>query len=276
MKRKLLVVLLVFSVIMTGSVKADEAPDPNYLTSLTALGETLDSYLDTVNVTMYVEKRIANGEGTFKITNPSDSWENFSVVFDPGAETYGIVLKMNGSEVETEFVEYDNFYGERWRVYGIRFNVSVPPNGSAVTYLTWYYHVDQDVHKNLHYSTNRLVEYLVIGMLGWSRPITEINVDFVMTPDSYDEAIKFSPGIEVIEDAQGRTVYRYHARNFSKDRALLRVIFKDEEEFNPTMVVYMQCIMSILFISGILGLIYYINWDAKKKREKREREKQTK
>ena len=250
MQKKVIIIIVAFLLIIQfhPKVKGDEAPDPNYLTTLTSLGETLDSYLENVNVTMLVDKRIANGEGSFKIANPSNEWENFSVVFDPGEETYGMNLRISDKSPDYEFIRYDNFYGEDWSVYGIRFNVSIPPNGSVYTNLTWKYNVDQDSHKNLYYHTHRLVEYLIIGMLGWSQPISTIDVRFVMITDAYESVISRSPEFEVINDEEGRKIYSYHAENFSEDRLLLQVIFRNDDEFNPwTGVFLIQCSMMIVF-----------------------------
>jgi len=166
-------------------VDGDIAPDPNYLTSITAMNQDIQSFLNEVNVTMYVNEKVADGQGSFKISNPSNEWENFSVVFDPGTYSYDIDVEIEGKRPFFESVRYDNFYGEYWRVYGIKFNVSVPPEGDTISNITWKYHVDQDSHKQLYYHTDRLVEYLVIGTMGWSEPISKVDVRFVITTDEY-------------------------------------------------------------------------------------------
>ena len=267
-KLMILAISMLLMIQLSTGVEGDTGPDPNYLTSLTAMGETLDSFLDVVNVTMVVEEKTAFGTGSFLITNPSDEWENITLVFDPGADTFDMEVKIGGKTLEFEYVEYDNFYGERWYVYGIRFNISIPPNNSSIADLTWKYDVDQDYHKNFFDYKNRRVEYLIIGMIGWSRPISEISVRFIMDKELYPNPAKYSSELTT-EFEDNNAIYEYNKKNFSDDRLLLQIVFIDyDSSFNPVLYDFQLFIIMGFVLLGVGGIAFYIYRENKKCNEK--------
>jgi len=74
-----------------------------------------------------------------------------------------------------------------------------------------------------------------------------------------------NPGIEVLRDSEGRLMYHYHVENFSEDRILLKIVFKDEDRFQPTRIIYMNCLIGLIASLVIGYIIYYIYKEAKKK-----------
>lgn len=271
-KEKMMSALMIFimfciSIFHLPVVNGDVAPDPNYMTTISAMGETLDSYLDKVCVYMYIGERSAEGIGFFKIKNPSNEWENFSVIFDPGANSYDNILKIGQEKIDFEYVEYENFYGEDWDVYGVRFNLSIPSKSSIEHTAIWRYDINHDSWKSLYQRTYRYVEYLVIGMMGWSRPITSVDVSFVMETDAYDTEVSKSSELTMSSDIYGRKVYNYHSDNFSEDRLLLRVAFKDEQRLSPSPNTYIQCGVILFFIIVVTLIGVYFYRDQKRKNE---------
>jgi hypothetical protein len=126
----------------------------------------------------------------------------------------------------------------------------------------WDFNVVHDSHKgnSLYYETIRGIEYLIIGKLGWSRPIENISVTFDIRNPGYFSYKEKTNGIKQIEKNDEHVMLEYKVQNFSKERQLLEVLFKKESRFQPGTYVYIQCCSGLGTMLFIVFIVFLIKW----------------